>query len=122
MLAIDDDQAPLYTVGQVASMLGVQQAFLRRLDEHGVLSPSRTEGRQRRYTRAEIQRLVYVHELVVGQGLTLAAVRRILELEDRVKELETALKRGGGPRRRATVPPIDQVAKREFGKRLDRSG
>ncbi|GAA3201731.1 MerR family transcriptional regulator [Actinocorallia longicatena] len=107
MLAIDDDHAPLYTVGQVASMLGVQQAFLRRLDEHGVLSPSRTEGRQRRYSRLEIQRLQYVHDLV-EQGMTLAAVRKILELEDRVRELEDALKRMPKTRKRASVPPLDE--------------
>jgi MerR family transcriptional regulator/heat shock protein HspR len=107
MLAIDDEHAALYTVGQVAQVLKVQQAFLRRLDEHGVLTPSRTEGRQRRYSRVEIQRLQYVHELV-DQGITLAAVKKILELEDRVKELEEALKRLPKVRKRASVPPLDE--------------
>ena len=35
-LAFDDEHAPLYTVGQVAEMLGVQAAFLRRLDAETV--------------------------------------------------------------------------------------
>lgn len=106
MLAIDDEQAPLYTVGQVAGMLGVQQAFLRRLDEHGVLCPSRTGGGQRRYSRVEVGRLQYVAELV-EQGLTLNAVKRILELEERVRELESALKRAPKQRKRASVPPLE---------------
>ena len=84
---MDDENLPLFTVGQVSDMLEIQQAFLRRLDEHGVVSPSRSEGRQRRYTRHEITVVRYVVDLV-GEGLTLAAVRRVLELEDQVRALE----------------------------------
>lgn len=86
-LPMDDENLPLFTVGQVSDMLEIQQAFLRRLDEHGVVSPSRSEGRQRRYTRHEITVVRYVVDLV-GEGMTLAAVRRVLELEDQVRALE----------------------------------
>lgn len=86
-LPIDDDRAPLYTVGQVAAMLRVQQAFLRRLDEYEVVSPARSPGGQRRYSRFEITLVQQVVELV-DEGLTLAAVRRLLELEERVARLE----------------------------------
>ena len=41
VLPFDDETLPLFTVGQVAQMLEVQQAFLRRLDEFGVVRPSR---------------------------------------------------------------------------------
>jgi MerR family transcriptional regulator, heat shock protein HspR len=85
--ALDDENRPLFTVGQVSEMLEVQQAFLRRLDEFNVVSPSRSAGGQRRYTRNEIVVVSYVVELVDG-GLTLPAVRRVLELEARVRELE----------------------------------
>jgi MerR family transcriptional regulator/heat shock protein HspR len=44
----DDENAPLYTVGQVAEMLSLKQAFLRRIDELRVVSPQRSAGRQRR--------------------------------------------------------------------------
>jgi MerR family transcriptional regulator/heat shock protein HspR len=77
----------LFTVGQVAEMLEVQQAFLRRLDEFHVVRPSRSAGGQRRYTRNEIVIVRYVTELI-DDGLTLAAVRRVLQLETRVRELE----------------------------------
>lgn len=84
---LDDANRPLFTVGQVSEMLEVQQAFLRRLDEFDVVSPSRSAGGQRRYTRNEIVIVRYVVELV-DRGMTLPGVRRVLELEARVQELE----------------------------------
>jgi MerR family transcriptional regulator/heat shock protein HspR len=89
-LPIDDENLPLFTVGQVATTLEVQHAFLRRLDEFGVVRPSRSPGGQRRYTRHEVTRVAYVLRLV-EDGLTLAAVRRVLALEQRVRELEGEL-------------------------------
>ena len=89
-LPIDDENLPLFTVGQVATTLEVQHAFLRRLDEFGVVRPSRSAGGQRRYTRHEVTRVAYVLQLV-EDGLTLAAIRRVLQLEARVRELEAEL-------------------------------
>ena len=86
-LPLDDENWPLFTVGQVSEMLEVQQAFLRRLDEFDVVTPSRSAGGQRRYTRNEIVIVRYVVELADG-GLTLPAIRRVLQLEARVRELE----------------------------------
>lgn len=87
MLPFDDENLPLFTVGQVAQMLEVQQAFLRRLDEHGVVSPSRSTGGQRRYSRVEVTVVQYVARLA-DEGMTLAAIRRVLELEEQVKILQ----------------------------------
>ena len=81
---------PLYTVGQVAEMLGVQTPFLRRLDTLNVVSPSRSSGGQRRYTRLEIDDIDRVTQLV-GEGMSLAAVQRILELRAEVAELKRQL-------------------------------
>ena len=86
-LPLDDENLPLFTVGQVSEMLEIQQAFLRRLDEFRVVRPTRSPGGQRRYTRREITVVQYVVNLV-DEGMTLTAVRRVLELEERVKELE----------------------------------
>ncbi|MBV7699720.1 MerR family transcriptional regulator [Streptomyces sp. TRM70350] len=97
-LPIDDADAALYTVGQVAAMLGVPVAFLRRLDEQQVVVPVRSPGGQRRYSRREIHRVAEVIELT-SEGLTLAGVRRVLDLQARVKELEDDLaqRREDGP-------------------------
>jgi DNA-binding transcriptional MerR regulator len=86
-LPLDDADLPLFTVGQVAGMLEVQQAFLRRLDQHEIVRPSRSEGGQRRYSRNEITIVQYVVGLA-DEGMTLAAIRRVLVLEARVRELE----------------------------------
>ncbi|GAA3444225.1 MerR family transcriptional regulator [Planomonospora venezuelensis] len=91
-LPFDDEHAPLYSVGQVAEMLQIQQAFLRRLDEHDVVRPSRSAGGQRRYSRYEITVVQTVIELV-DEGMTLVAVRRIFELEQQVRELKAELAR-----------------------------
>jgi MerR family transcriptional regulator/heat shock protein HspR len=105
-LPLDDEDMPLFTVGQVAEMLEVQQAFLRRLDDFHVVRPSRSAGGQRRYTRNEIVVVRYVAELM-GDGLTLAAVRRVLQLEARVRELlaETEALRAELVRLRAAQEP-----------------
>jgi MerR family transcriptional regulator, heat shock protein HspR len=85
-LPFEDENLPLFTVGQVSAMLEIQQAFLRRLDDFGVVRPSRSSGRQRRYTRNEIAVVQYVVRLT-DEGMTLPAVRRILQLEQRIREL-----------------------------------
>jgi MerR family transcriptional regulator/heat shock protein HspR len=83
---LDDDHAPLYTVGQVAEMLAVKQAFLRRVDELRVVSPQRSSGRQRRYTRYEI-RVIERVATMADEGMTLLAIRRIIELERQLAEV-----------------------------------
>ena len=86
-LPFEDEDLPLFTVGQVSGMLEVQQAFLRRLDEFGVVRPSRSDGGQRRYSRREVVTVQYVVRLS-SEGVTLAGIRRILELETQVALLE----------------------------------
>ena len=83
MALFDDEHAPLYTVGQVAEMLAVKQAFLRRVDELQVVSPQRSAGGQRRYTRYEI-RVIQQVVTMADEGITLQAIRRIIELEQQL--------------------------------------
>jgi len=89
-LPIDDHNAALYTVGQVASMLGVQPAYLRRLDTEEVVQPARSTGGQRRYSRVEIGQVERATALT-AEGLTLAGIRRLLLLEAEVAELQRLL-------------------------------
>ena len=86
-LPFDNERAPLYSVGQVADMLGVQQAFLRRLDAHDVVTPARSEGQQRRYSRVDVSQLQEAMGLI-DEGLTLGGVRRVLALQAQVRDLE----------------------------------
>ncbi len=86
MEPFDDENVPLYTVGQVADMLSLKQAFLRRIDELQVVSPRRSAGRQRRYTRVEI-RVVQQVATMADEGMTMPAIRRIIELEQQLAEV-----------------------------------
>jgi DNA-binding transcriptional MerR regulator len=82
----DDENIPFYTVGQVADMLSLKHAFLRRIDELQVVSPQRSAGRQRRYTRVEI-RVIQQVATMADEGMTMTAIRRIIELEQLLAEV-----------------------------------
>ena len=104
MTAPFDDELAIFTVGQVASMLGVQAAFVRRLDTEQVVEPARSDGGHRRYTRSQLLQVQRVSEMA-GEGLTLAGIRRILVLEAEV----TALRRQIAELE-ATRPPPNESA------------
>lgn len=101
MNPLDDAGRPLFTVGQVAELLDVQQAFLRRIEQHELVTPARSDGRQRRYSRDDIARVQQIVGLV-DEGLTLAGVRRVLELQAEVHVLRQEI---AELRRTATSPP-----------------
>lgn len=81
---------PLFTVGQVAELAGVQPAFLRRLDTLELVSPARSDGRQRRYSQHDLARIEQIVGLV-DEGLTLAGVRRVMVLEAELAQLRVEL-------------------------------
>ena len=78
---LDDPDYPAYTTGRAAEVLGVQQAFLRSLDAAGAVSPARSAGGRRRYSRRQLAFAARVRELF-DEGCTLTAALRILALED----------------------------------------
>ena len=80
---LDDQDYPAYTMGLAAELLGVQPAFLRSLDAAGLLTPDRSAGGQRRYTRAELTLALQVRELL-NQNMPLAAAIRIVSLEQQL--------------------------------------
>lgn len=87
----DDARLPFFTMGQVSAMLDVQQPFLRRLEEFELVAPERSGGNQRRYSRDDIDRVTEIVGLV-DEGLTLAGVRRVLELQAEVDALRAEIK------------------------------
>ena len=89
-LPFDDDHAAIFTVGQVAGMLGVQPAFVRRLDAERVVQPARSDGNQRRYSRAQIGMVQHVAQMA-DEGMTLHSIRRIIELEAEVTALRALI-------------------------------
>lgn len=96
---LDDDDYPAVAMGKAAELLEVQPAFLRSLDQAGVVSPHRSSGGHRRYSRRQLEYAARVRVLF-DDGFTLIAAARILELEtrlataqNRIRELEAELAR-----------------------------
>ena len=81
----DDEHYPAYTMGRAADMLNTTPAFLRGLDEAGLLRPQRSSGGHRRYTRHQLRIAARVRELV-DQGTAMAAACRIVALEDELAD------------------------------------
>ncbi len=79
----DDLDYPAFTMGRAVDMLGVQPAFLRSLDAAGLLTPDRSPGGQRRYSRAELTLAARVRELL-DENMPLAAAIRIVDLEQQL--------------------------------------
>jgi len=88
-------------------MLGMQPAFIRRLDTEGVVCPARSTGGQRRYSRVELDHIAALAALM-GEGMTLVGAQRIIELENEVDVLrrQLAIERSAPTRanRPKTVP------------------
>ena len=87
---LDDPDYPAYTTGRAAAALGVQQAFLRALDAAGAVTPQRSAGGHRRYTRRQLAVAGRLRELL-DQGHSLASARRILGLQDDIAGLHDDL-------------------------------
>ncbi len=83
--SLDDDDYPAYTVGRAADLLGTTPAFLRALGEARVITPLRSEGGHRRYSRYQLRIAGRVRELVDG-GTAIEAACRIVILEDQLAE------------------------------------
>jgi MerR family transcriptional regulator, heat shock protein HspR len=83
---LDDPDRPTYTIGQAAELLGVQMAFLRSLDASGVVSPSRSSGGHRRWSRRQLDAAARVRVLLDG-GHPLASAEVIMGLQDDVAGL-----------------------------------
>lgn len=80
---LDDQDYPVLTMGQAAELLDVQPAFLRSLDAAGVLTPHRSSGGHRRYSRRQLALAARIRELF-DEGMTLDAAARIVGLQDQL--------------------------------------
>ncbi|HUH53266.1 MAG TPA: MerR family transcriptional regulator [Microbacteriaceae bacterium] len=83
----NDRFAPIFAVGVAAQLAQMHPQTLRQYDRIGLVSPQRTRGGTRRYSGYDIERLRHV-ALLSGEGLSLEGIRRVLALNDRVRDLE----------------------------------
>jgi MerR family transcriptional regulator/heat shock protein HspR len=75
-----DEELALYVISVAAELSGLHPQTLRQYDRIGLVSPSRAQGRGRRYSLRDIALLRNVSRMV-GEGINLAGIKRIIELE-----------------------------------------
>lgn len=97
--ALADRRAPRYSIGQASELLGVAPWFLRRLDTLDVVKPSRSGGAQRRYSREQLGQVADA-KAMMDDGISTLGVRRVLQLQARVDQLEAELARARSRLRR----------------------
>lgn len=92
-----DELTQVFVISVAADLAGMHPQTLRQYDRLGLVSPTRTAGKSRRYSMRDVAKLREVARLG-AEGVSLEGIRRILELEDqvsalssRVRELESAL-------------------------------
>jgi MerR family transcriptional regulator, heat shock protein HspR len=86
-----DDDTPLYVISVAAEISGLHPQTLRQYDRLGLVRPGRATGRGRRYSMRDIHQLREVQRLSQEEGINLAGIKRILELEREVAELRDHL-------------------------------
>src|SRR5215471_14363761 len=79
------DTRAVYVISVAAELAGVHPQTLRIYERKGLIEPSRTEGRSRRYSDRDIALLQRIQELT-NDGVSLAGVRKILVLEEQLDD------------------------------------
>ena len=85
------DDEPLYVISVAAEMAGMHPQTLRQYDRLGLVSPGRSGGGGRRYSLRDIELLREVQRLSQEEGVNLAGIKRILELEAEVDLVRSRL-------------------------------
>ncbi|MGP5624393.1 heat shock protein transcriptional repressor HspR [Brachybacterium alimentarium] len=86
-----DERAPVYVISVAAELSGMHPQTLRQYDRIGLVTPRRTRGRGRRYSVVDVARLREIQRLSQEEGINLAGIKRILELQDEVRALNGQL-------------------------------
>src|SRR5438132_9580383 len=113
------EQRAVYVISVAAELAGVHPQTLRIYERKGLIEPSRTEGRSRRYSDRDIALLQRIQELT-NEGVSLAGVRKVLELEadldearERIEELRNEVTRTREELREA-VAQVHRAYRREL--------
>ena len=84
-----DEDTPVFVISVAAELSGLHAQTLRGYDRMGLVSPGRTSGGGRRYSMRDIAVLREVQRLSQEQGVNLAGIKRIIELENQVDALRS---------------------------------
>jgi len=89
---IPEDE-PCYVISVAARMVGMHAQTLRYYERAGIIAPSRSQGRIRLYSPADIARLRQIQRLISELGVNLAGAEIILRLNDRIRETDEEMAR-----------------------------
>jgi MerR family transcriptional regulator/heat shock protein HspR len=81
------DDAPVFVISVAAELAGMHAQTLRQYDRLGLVTPGRTGGGGRRYSARDVALLREVQRLSQDEGMNLAGIKRIIELETQVDAL-----------------------------------
>jgi MerR family transcriptional regulator/heat shock protein HspR len=82
------EDAPVFVISVAAELAGMHAQTLRQYDRLGLVSPGRTPGGGRRYSPRDVALLREVQRLSQEDGVNLAGIKRIIELESQVEALQ----------------------------------
>ncbi len=82
----------LFSISVAAELAGLHPQTLRIYEREGLLDPARSAGGTRRYSRRDIDRLADICALT-ADGLNLAGIRRVLQLQEETRQLQAELAR-----------------------------
>ncbi len=124
------EETPLFVISIAAELCGMHPQTLRQYDRMGLVSPTRTMGKSRRYTMQDVVKLREVSKLS-AEGVSLEGIRRVLELvnenaelSSRVRDLERELANQvmSQPGNRVFAAGDQGVIRLNPGQRPERSG
>ncbi|GAB3186446.1 heat shock protein transcriptional repressor HspR [Nesterenkonia suensis] len=87
MIEAEHRHAPLFVISVAAELADMHPQTLRQYDRIGLVTPRRQGGRHRRYSPYDVEQLREIQQLS-QEGVSLEGIRRIIELQNRVEELE----------------------------------
>lgn len=93
MFDVEFQEEPCFVISIAARMVGLHAQTLRYYERVGLLWPSRSVGRQRLYSPADIERLRRIRTLTEDMGVNLAGAEVALKLMGRIEQLEQEVQR-----------------------------
>ena len=88
----NDPDQPIYVISIAAELAGVHPQTLRAYETKGLVTPKRTQGNSRRYSEHDIDLLRRIQDLT-NEGINLAGVMRVLQLEKELQRMEARLRK-----------------------------
>ncbi len=89
----EHDDEPLFVISVAARMVGLHAQSLRHYERVGLVRPSRSQGRVRLYSQADVARLRQIQRLIQDLGVNLAGAEVIIRMNERIRLMEAEMER-----------------------------